>query len=326
MSAFADPDIIRMCQDDFIPVAGDDWYQRRRQDKEGDFLRTLAAAAGRRGENGTTLQHIYLFTADGTLLGAKNAGQDVPFMKNLMRQSLASFDRLPEAKRKPGAVTVEDRGRPDPNYSRTPPAGGLIVKEYTRILDFKDGAYCKGNCQALGGEKAARDHLWITADELKALAPAKAEVGFRYPLPEKIANRIARFHLVDNTRGEPSPWTGEQIRARRFTLRVIAVTADGVEVRLEGEAVLATAAELPKADRGYEVRLLGTLRWVPAKGTFDRFDVVALGAHWGEHSHNAPARPGKSLIGHVFELATDKPGDKTPPQGIRDIGAYYGRE
>ncbi len=317
-SAFADPEIIKMCQDRFVPVSGDDWYQRRRKDKEGDFFRTLAAAAGKQGH---TLQGIYAFAADGTPLGYKNAGHSAEVTRDLMRQALAQFDRLPEARRKPA---IEDPGAPDANYDRAPPAGGLILKAYTRILDFKDGDYRKGTCTATGGEKAARDHVWITAAEVKALAPAKAEVGFRYPVPTKLADRLSRYHLIDNTRGEPELWAPRDVRARRMSLAVTSATAEAVELRLEGEVFLATDADPAKAERGYEVRLFGVLRYRPARTTFDRFDVTAVGTHWGEHTHNSPARPGKSLLGQSFELAGDRPGDRVPPQGVRDREGYFG--
>jgi hypothetical protein len=318
-SAFADPEIIKMCQTQFVPVTGDDWYQRRRKDREGEFFRKLAEASGKGGH---TLQGIYLFAPDGTPLAYKNAGHDPDFIRKMMRDALVRFAKLPEGKRKP---TIEDAGEPDANYHRAPPEGGLILKGYTRILDLKDGNYIKGTCKATGGEKAARDHVWITKEEVKTLAPAKAEVGFRYALPAKLADRLCRYHLIDNTRGEPELWKPEHVRARRMSLVVTNATADAVELRLEGEAVLMTDADPAKAGRGYEVRLLGSLRYLPAKGTFDRLDVTAVGTHWGEHHDTAPARPGKSLLGQSFELAADRPGDRVPPQGIRDKNGYFGK-
>jgi hypothetical protein len=200
----------------------------------------------------------------------------------------------------------------------------MILKAYTRILDFKSGDYCKGTCKATGGDKAARDHVWITKDEVKALVPAKSEVGFRYPVPPKLVERLCRYHLIDNTRGEPELWRPQDVLAKRMSLVVMGATADAVELKLEGEALLATDADAAKAPRGYEVRLVGALRYRPAKGAFDRFDITAVGTHWGEHYDTAPARPGKALLGQSFELAGDKPGDRVPPQGIRDRDAYLG--
>jgi hypothetical protein len=325
VSAFADPDIIRMAQEKFVPVAADDWYQRRRQDKEGEFFRAVATSLGKKGEGGATRQGIYCFAADGTPLAYKNAGQNAEVMKQVLRDALAKFEKLPEAKRKAGAVKIEDHGRLDPTYSRTPPAGGLILKTHARILDLKDDAYCKGTCKVTGGDRASRDHVWLTAEEVQSLAPAKSEVGFTYPLPDKIAERITRFHLLDNTRGEPQMWSKQEVRTKKLTLSVVSATADAVELRLEGEAVMATDANLDLADRGYEARLLGQLRYLPEKKTFDRFDLTAVGSHWGESRFTRGARSGKTLLGVSFELAGDKPGDKVPPQGIRERDDYFGK-
>jgi hypothetical protein len=96
-------------------------------------------------------------------------------------------------------------------------------------------------------------------------------------------------------------------------------------LRLEGEALLANNSDIDKADRGYEVRLLGSLRYLPRTKTFDRFDLTAIGSHWGEAFHSGIARPGKTLLGVSFELAGDRPGDKVAPQGIRDRDEYYGK-
>lgn len=325
MSAFADPEIIKMAQNDFIPVAADDWYQRRRQDKEGEFFRRVATALGKSGAGGASRQGIYCFTADGTPLAYKNAGQDADVMKQVLRGALGKFDQLPAAQRKPGAIRIEEHGPVDPMYSRTPPANGVILKVYTRILEHKNGAYCTGTCTKTGGDKAARDHVWFTAADVQALAPAQMERGHHYPVPPPLVERLARYHLVDNTRGEPVFWTRDQLRSSRMTLTVVAVTDTAIDLRLDGEVLLATDADFDRAERGYAARLLGQLRYRPAKKTFDRFDLTVVGSHWGETPQTIGARPGKSLLGVSFELAGDRPGDRVPPQGIRDREEYFGR-
>src|SRR5688572_8479416 len=100
--------MIRMATENFIPVTGDDWYQRRREDAEGEFFRKVANQGPRKGEGGTTRQGIYCLTADGKLLAYKNAGQDPAAMRDVLRSALKAYWRLPEAQRKPGAVQVED--------------------------------------------------------------------------------------------------------------------------------------------------------------------------------------------------------------------------
>jgi hypothetical protein len=331
VSAFADPEIIDLATKKFVPVCTDDWYTRRRQDAEGEFFRAMASQGPRKGEGGATRQGIYAFTADGELLTFGNNGGSVKNTLNDLRQALTKFQGLPGARTRPGGVEVPDRGKPDPNYARTPPTGGLIVRVHTRILEEKKDAvehlFAKGTCSTKGGDMASRDFLWLTKDEVRSLGPGSRSAGESYAVPEKVAERIARFHLVDNTRGEPDFWKKAEVRSRSFTLTVEKVMADGVELRLDGEAKMATDADPSKAARGYEVKLHGKFRWVPAKETFDRFDVAAVGEHWGRGTFTTGERPGRALLGVAFGLPTgNKPGDKVPPQGAREEQRYFGRD
>src|SRR5205823_3369628 len=83
------------------PVAGDDWYQRRRQDAEGAFFRKVADQGPRKGAGGSTRQGIYCLTPDGTLLAYKNAGQAPDVMREVLRRGLAEWKKLPATRRKP---------------------------------------------------------------------------------------------------------------------------------------------------------------------------------------------------------------------------------
>ncbi len=322
MLAFSDADIIRMATDDFVALAGDDWYQRRRQDEVGKFWISIANQGPRR--EGGTRQGIYCFTGEGKLLAYKNAGQNPEVMRQVLKDALEKFRQLSPEKRKPGAATVGDVAKLDQRYDRTPPPGGLIVKVYTRILDRTDqGGFCKGTCNVQGGDQAARDHLWLTAAEWKGLVPKQLKPNERVPVPSAITERIARFHLVDNTRGEPTMWQRREIRANDLTLTVTEVTADLVKMKLEGSMVLATAEDLDKASRGFDTRLLGFAVYHRGREAFTQFDLAAVGEHWGRGTFTGRARPGRSLLGVAFELASgDSPEDRIPPQAARDLNTY----
>jgi hypothetical protein len=316
-----------MATEDYVPVTGDDWYQRRRNDAEGLFFRSVADQGPRKGEGGSTRQGIYCFTADGKLLTYKNAGQLPDVMRDTLRQGLREWNRLPPERRKPGAVQVGDLTQVDPRFARTPPPSGLIVNVFTRILDHDKGALCRGTCETPGGDKAARDHLWLTEAEWKSLVPASPRRGDRLPLPAAIAERILCFHLTDNTRGEPPMWQRDQIRAQQLALTVEEVTPAAVRLRLEGSARLASDADAAKADRGFDVRLLGYLSYDRAKKVLDRFDVVAVGEHWGRGPHTRGARPGRQPLGIAFELASGRSAaDRVPPQAARDLNSYFGHD
>ncbi|HZT81442.1 MAG TPA: hypothetical protein VFA26_14535 [Gemmataceae bacterium] len=316
-----------MAREDYVPVTGDDWYQRRRDDAEGRFFRKVADQGPRKGAGGSTRQGIYCFTASGKLLAYKNAGQAPEVMRDVLKQALRQWQKLPASERQPGAVQVGEPGKADQRYARTPPPGGLVLNVFTRILDRdeKEG-FRKGACQAAWGDMAARDHLWLTEAEWKALIPADPKKGGERPVPAAVVERIARFHLVDNTRGEPPLWRRDQVRSKKMTLTVEAVTPKEVRLRLDGSALLATKADPKEADRGYDVRLLGYVTYDPAARKVTRFDVVAVGDHWGEGTFTRGARPGRAPLGVAFELSAGKSAaDTVPPQGAREWAEYMGR-
>ena len=98
-----------MAREDYIPVSADDWYERRRQDAVGEFFRKVANQGPRKGQGGSTRQGIYCLTADGKLLAYKNAGQNAGVMREVLQRALVAWKKLPEDRRKPGAVIVPDR-------------------------------------------------------------------------------------------------------------------------------------------------------------------------------------------------------------------------
>jgi hypothetical protein len=323
--AFSDKEVLRMASEEFVPVAGDDWYQRRREDAEGAFFRKVADQGPRKGQGGSTRQGIYCLTASGKLLAYKNH-QDPEVMRDVLRRALEEWKKLPAEERGPGAVKVADADKIDPHYTRTPPEGGLVLNVYTRILarDGKDG-WTKGTCERPGGDQAARDHLWLTRAEWQSLIPDKATRGDEFPVPAAVASRLVRFHLIDNTRGEPPMWTREQVRILKLTLTVEEADEKRLLLRLRGAVLLATAADANKADRGFDAQLSGQVGYDRAKKAIDRFDVVALGDYWGDSEFTRGARPGKQPLGVVFDLTSgEKAADRVPPQGARDIQNYLG--
>ena len=325
--AFSDPQIIRLAKEQFVPVACDDWYQRRRQDAEGKFFRSVAEQGPRAGENGATCQGIYMLTAGGRLLFYRNAGQSAEATLDALEEALRKWEQLPADERAPGAVKVEDAGELDGGYARKPPPGGMIVNVFTRALDDEPAAGAKPStvCKLGAGREAARDHLWITKEEAASLVPSDAQVGQSFAMPKAIAHRILRFHLVDNTRGEPPLWRTQDIRRSDLKLTVAEATADAIMLRLDGSALLSTDADPDQAARGYDVSLLGELVYDRHKPGFSRFDVVAFGNHWGEGKYTPGARPGRQPLGVVFQLANGRgPGDSVPPQGAREIDEYFG--
>lgn len=315
--------MIRLAREEYVPAAGDDWYQRRRQDAEGVFFRKVADQGPRKGAGGSTRQGIYCLTASGKLLAYKNA-QDPRVMREALEQGLKRWKALPAEERRPGAVMVPAHGKVDNRYTRTPPAGGLVLRSYTRILEReKGGRYVHGTCDSPGGDRPARDHVWLTRAEWQSLVPADPHTGQTLPMPAALTRRLVRFHLLDNTRGEPAAWRAGEVRKASLTWTVTAVSDAELTLTLNGEALLASDADVKKAKRGYDAALRGVLRYDRARKVITRLDLLALGEHWGRSTFTPGNRPGRQPLGIAFELAGTTPADLIPPQMAREGSAYF---
>jgi hypothetical protein len=288
-STFADPEIVKLLQTRFVPVAIDQFYQRQQRDAEGDFYRKLVAQGPWKDVAGTT-QGLYIATADGKLLGFNNNRGPDPIRK-LLKQSLREFQ--------PAESTSIERGPVDPRFARTPPRGGLVVRVTAKVL----GGYepTDDPWQRIFQSALSRDNLWIRRDEHEALV--------RGELLESLKRRIARFHLIDNTRGEPPNWEGDDIR--KLDLRLVGG-------RLTGSVELATKS----GDRGYVADLLGFVE--TRNGRVVRLDMVAKGLYWGEGPFTAGAPKGRFPLAVAFSLTRgDEEADRVPPQGSKGWLAEY---
>jgi hypothetical protein len=324
---FSHPEIVQLATSQFVPVAADDWYQRRRDDEEGKFFRSVADQGPRKGEGGATRQGVYCLTASGKLLAYRNPSNPDAMLVEL-RRALSAWEKLPAAQREPGAVSVPSQPPEeiDARYRRNPPPGALIVNVYTRVLERDaDGKLvaCKGGETGYEGLGAALDHLWITQAESKALVTGTRAPGETFAMPPAIIQRMARFHLVDNTRGEPDHWTPAQVRSAAVSCEVVRSDADEVRLELTGSALLSTQSDVDQSRRGYDAALAGEVWFDRRQERFTRFDLLVLGEHWGEGTFTRGARPGRTPLGIAFELADpNNPRDRVPPQGSRDLEGY----
>ncbi len=108
-----------------------------------------------------------------------------------------------------------------------------------------------------------------------------------------------------------------------MSLTVQSIKDGKVDMQLEGAALLATDPDPAKAARGFDVKLLGRLAYNESKKTFERFDLVAIGEHWGEGRYTPGARVGHTPLGLAFNLASsDSPANAVPPEGAKNWWDY----
>lgn len=287
-STFAQPEIVKLLKTSFVPVAIDQAYQRRQQDTEGEFYRKIAGQSPRNDFNGTT-QGFYIATASGKLL-LYNNNRDPEKVLRLMRQKLSEFN----ASREAGADTAGIKAaKVDERFQPKPPAGGLVVRVRAKVLDGYE--LTTDPWQRIFQTSISRDNLWISKAEHEAIVGGT--------IPRSLQQRIAMFHLIDNTRGEPPMWNEKELR--QVDLKI----TDG---KIRGFAHLQTA----KGDRGFEAQVVGEFETKGGKVT--RLDFVAKGNFWGEGPFTKNAPKGRFPLAVSFTIAdgTDV-ADQIPPQASR---------
>lgn len=344
--AFWTDENLQLLQEHFVPVSVHTADQDR-QDAVGQFCR----------DAGLDLMkwevRRFCVTAGGKVL--ESGGMDFD-----LRGALARWKALPESERAPGALQVGDLARIDARRaSPLPPPGGLILKVHTRAFmrdgegrlrtltgsDLcydeagKDTEETRKNRSAQGNTipQAHPDHLWLTGAEWKSLIPADPRIGDKFPMPAAIAERILRFHLNPLRvygRFGPDALERKEVRAGELNLTVEAAEPTQVRLRLDGFARLgqdppAAVAQGKIASLtlwGYAPRVLGFLEYDPRRRAFTRFDVVALGDHFGRFGNStvSASRLGLQPLGISFELVQgDRPADLVPPGRIQTSEEYF---
>jgi hypothetical protein len=246
------------------------------------------------GEDQTT-QGFYMAGPGGKLLRGWN-NRDVPKARSYLREALQGY--------RPEEAPRLGRGE-DTRLARPLEEGGIVLDVFSRVIEAR-WPPARDSWDEIPRSSTGRDHLWVRKSEVGELVLGR--------MPESLVRRIARFHLIDNTRGEPPLWRSREVRAAEIKL-----TPEDGRLRISGTVKLATEA----GDRGYEPSLLGYLESRDGKVT--RLDLVARGEFWGQGRYTGGAPVGRFTLAVAFALAGAGEASRVPPQGARDLGDYLGR-
>lgn len=270
-----------------MPVAVDQHIHRQRKDAEGELFAKVLKQANR-GLDGYA-QGVYLFTPDGKLLAFANTA-DAAGVKRLTDTALKKFD--------PQAAALKLDALVPAQVLPPPPAGGLVLDVTAKVL----GGYDPADPQTKRyRESIGRDHLWLRKDEADALG--------RGTLPDSVAQRLVKYHLLDNTRGEPPMWRADEIKKLELTLKTGKLTG---RVHLETKS----------GDRGYQADFWGVV--ATQDGKVSRLDVLAKGDFWGEGAFTRGAPRGRFPFAVAFSLVDgDCATNKVPPQAARGNVKLY---
>lgn len=258
--------MVKLLSTSFIPVAVDQHVHRLLKDEEGKLFAQVLKQAGR-GLNGTS-QGNYLFSPGGKLLAFANTA-DAGHVTKLIEKALKNFDPADT-----GGKPAQAKKTTLPHFE--PPESGLVLEVTCKVL----GGYEKGGKASKAAKEAiGYDHAWLRKDEAEAL--------MRGELTESMKLRLVRYHLIDNTRGEPPIWRQDEVKKLELNLK------DG---KLTGTVHL----ETKDGQRGYKAKLFGLVE--TKNGKVVRFDLVAKGQFWGEGTFTRGAPPGEFPFAVAFTL------------------------
>jgi len=169
-----------------------------------------------------------------------------------------------------------------------------------------------------GGDKAARDHVWLKKDEWQSLIPADPKKGDVFAMPAALARRLCRFHLVDNTRGEPEYWRSEQVR--KMDLKWTVKDVSGGELALE----LVRLRPADDGGRRREIRSAATTRRCAAccattgrRGRHEAGDRRRSATTGPIDVHPGDGPAASRLAWRSSRVTGDQPDQRVPPQAGR---------
>jgi hypothetical protein len=257
---------------------------------------------------GASRQGTYCVSPSGVLLGSINSN-DPKRIADLLEQALAKWGTLTRAERllpTDPRKQLADIKRSERHY----PESGLVLNVTSRDLPRETG---KANPTRAGWRESAwnQDFAWFTKAEARQFVPAEAKVGEKQDLPARLLHRIACAHLIDNVRGQTSPFEESEVKRAQLSTEVTAVDGAVVALRLEGET--RTARE-GRREHGLAMRLLGKATFDLARGRFRAFELVAVGSRWGGTRFNGRRGDTDAApIGILFTLAADSPCERVAP-------------
>jgi len=296
---------------------------------------------------------LVVMTSAGRLLegDAYDAKTGKVDMVRGLTQVLESYASLPEAERRPAQVDGQEKPVPPP------PAGGLVLTIYDRLL----GCPAAGDCRLpegddLGGIRThapagQRSSLWLTAEECRALVPVNPRVGVPHEVPAKLARRIALYGLwpqslwvVEHT------WQPDSVRQAQLQVTPLEISPQLVKLRVNGAVLLSVPSRLRRyptseyvkdLENRFDAGLEGTMVFDRAAQRITKWNMVALGDYsgamfthreesgrnvgddqWREATREAPVP-----LGFAFELdptAYDTPPERRRPRSF--VHAYIFRD
>ena len=201
------------------------------------------------------------------------------------------------------------------------PENGLILK------GAKVDLLSDPPSQTNRGDRWNMDHVWFNEKESQLWVPESRKIGTIHECPKIIKDRLFRFHLVDNVRGQTLPFAPEEIKEANLSVELINLIGTNLELKIFGssEALAKGKWKLgeniwtPKheLDHGISTNILGNALYDTEKKRFIEFELVIIGNWRGKTENNGRKfGPESGMLGIQYNLAKRIPSDKIAPTFI----------
>ena len=160
---------------------------------------------------------------------------------------------------------------PDPSTS--------VLRVFSRIRPVPKG--CDKSNEGIG-----RDHMWIFEDEVRELVQAAEQADEKpFPLPNRIAYRLVRFHLLDTTRNVSPTFSEQDIAGADFTVRRVSDSQ-----RFVFQGVYDSTAESEEGGKQFGIAgwLQGKFEVDTRRDKIDRFRAYGEATASGANNAGAP--------------------------------------
>ncbi len=300
----------------FIPATDEVWRLQGSDEEDASMFQKMANE-GHYKKLGGTRQGIYVCSPSGALLTSVNSLNPDVVLESI-NAGLDKWEKLPDGERRlPNNFTPTVSHRWEDSY----PEKGLVLKGAKADLLSDPPRFSDR------GDRWNMDHVWFNEDEADLWLPDRHEVGETHECPQVIKDRLFRFHLVDNVRGQTLPFAPEEIKVADLNSKIVAVNEEELQLKITGKSkaiakgpwLLGENIWTPKheLDNSIETTLLGNAVYDLVKKTFTEFEMVALGQWRGKTQNNGRHfGPDTGRIGIFYSIAENSHVDRIAPTFI----------
>ena len=297
----------------FIPTTDEVWRLQGVKANDASLFQEMADKGHYRRVGGSR-QGIYVCSANGSLLSSVNS-LDPDVVLETIKTGLSKWEELPKSDRQlPDNFSLRASHRWEDSY----PEDGLVLKGAKADL-LTDPPKLSER-----GDRWNMDHVWFSKDEMNLWLPDKYDIGTTHECPQVIKDRLFRFHLVDNVRGQTLPFAAEEIKDAELSIEVTENNSSFVTLKITGSSKAVAKGQWllgendwtpdHELDHSIETNMIGNAIYNTVAKNFIEFEMVAL-AEWSGKTQNNGRRfgPDTGKIGMVYNLAEKRSNNKIAP-------------